>query len=488
MTLKKISAISLVASTLLASTLSAGTLTSLSGSKLTVAEELFQVSNEMNISVVGKASSPLVFTTSFSDPSTVSDPSFEFTFTDAVDMNSTAKAYVVDENNVTVAYAGVIDGQLLKFTSDSNTSIDSGKTYTLFTTDDVVSLGESITAANTGEGLKSYLTKTALLASGVTLNLWSMSGTPKLTDTATTTLFSVAPEYSVSCSGKLDNLINVEDASNTFIVTSHGRNATSSSQDANRTDTFIFNVARADLDYSVGDNNGAVLAVTVDGNASVEDSNGTFSDATTGTGAGTWAQTVSNGVSLDFNLTSSAALTAGTDLSYTILYTTTGAHALEATTFTGSYYIDLVDYNTTVTPAGSNSLNGSLGEWTNFAYIAQIPAVSYAPGITTAKFYITNRSCASVTPTFKLIRDGEISYADMTAIATDSQGKYTVDQIVTAALADTRNAANDLTTGGPFAVELTLPGNAEDFYVAAQMQNDAKSKDLPVYNTSTRSY
>ena len=66
----------------------------------------------------------------------------------------------------------------------------------------------------------------------------------------------------------------------------------------------------------------------------------------------------------------------------------------------------------------------------------------------------------------------------MPSLTVDTQGLYNLADVLTEA-----GLPN-----GKYAVEIVIPGNAEDFYVYAQAKNVnlGQFKDLPVYNTSTR--
>ena len=494
MTLNKKSAISIAASTLLASVLSAGTLQIGTGEG-TIASELFQAYSDYNVSVIGDnnatVSTGLLHTASFTSPTTVSDPAWEFTFSNSIEANATAFFYMMDANtSAIVSDAGTINGNMLRFTSDATVNIVDGGYYRVVALDGAQAIAYVVATSDeiptTSKTLNMYGSKTALEAATVSLEVYSMSGTPKLSDTATLDLFTVTPEYTVTCVNKFNNLIDATDSSLTFVETSNGRHANAVGLDLNNTDQMVFNVARASVDYSVGDNIGARLVVDVDANASIS-----LAGAATMSATG-WDGSV-DAKGFDFNLTALAASTVakGANKDFTITYETNGTKALSATNFTATYYVDFADYNTTVTPAGSSSITGSIGEWQKFAYIAQIGGATANSNIKT-KLFITNRSCAAVVPQFTLVYGGmttTVSAADVTgktSVAADSQVIYTVNEIADVAIAN----GFDVGTGA-LSVEVTVPGNPEDFYVYAQSKNASSAdgfKDLPVYNTSTRSY
>ena len=152
----------------------------------------------------------------------------------------------------------------------------------------------------------------------------------------------------------------------------------------------------------------------------------------------------------------------------------------------GSHYvINNVDDDTTViTPQveGSATMGQDVGEWMDHAYVAQIAGATENPGVVTSKFFIVNRSCAVATPTFKLIQDGKIAVVKGSSINVDSQQKVTMATLLASPEAQAAGF-----TSPQFAVEIILPGVAEDFYVYAQSLTAlGATKDLPVYNTSAR--
>jgi len=101
------------------------------------------------------------------------------------------------------------------------------------------------------------------------------------------------------------------------------------------------------------------------------------------------------------------------------------------------------------------------------------------------KLFIVNRSCATVTPIINLIKDGEVlALTGVASIDPDNQGFYDIGAI----LDNMTSGSADGSDYAQYAIEVTLPGIAEDFYLYAQVKNKTlgQFKDLPVYNTSNR--
>jgi len=137
-------------------------------------------------------------------------------------------------------------------------------------------------------------------------------------------------------------------------------------------------------------------------------------------------------------------------------------------------------------PAIEYTANGDAGEWKNFTYIAQIAGATQTAA-TQTKLFIVNRSCTAVTPELTFIMGGKKLDVTLAPLDVDAQAKVKLGDVIAANAA--AFAAAGMPTEGQYALELTLPGNAEDFYVYAQAQSKtdiAATKDLPVYNTSTR--
>lgn len=512
MTIKNKIATSIVASAILATgAFSAdGTLTYQDGSaNAVIAEELYQLSGEYNASIMTNTNAWL-YTPSIDESGTVSDATVNMTLSAAISKTAATDEFLIydTEDNNTIAVESSYDAAtgIVKFDSNGNVGFSNGKTYAIVVSDGGVAVEGTFTGADFGSATTINGSKTVHSGLTAQLDVWTGSGDDILEDTAVLDVFSVTPQYKVACDNKFNNLINVENASMTFVSTKHGAlsaidiNSTSADLMDVLSDVMRFTVTKTAVDFGL-DGNGSTLLVSADNNTSFLTSilagNGSSNFADGAAGNAITINDMGSNYS-DINVTD--VTTAGPAASetfyglgasvntYTVNLAATGTNAIPATNFTANFYIwdNIVDTNTTYTPADTSYVaDAKVGEWSEFAYIAQIGAVSYAPGITNVKFYVTNRSCKAVAPTVKLVRGGETLDVVMDTIAVDTQAKFTIDQVAAAAV-----AAGDTLPGasGPFAVEITLAGNAEDFYVAAQMDNGEKIKDLPVYNTSTRSY
>ena len=153
------------------------------------------------------------------------------------------------------------------------------------------------------------------------------------------------------------------------------------------------------------------------------------------------------------------------------------------------------DSSDAIRPAKNYTVAKDVGEWMDHSYIAQIAGVGHNPSVI-SRIFITNRSCADVTPIFKVIQNGKVqsvtnigNYKNSNQsieISVDSQNIYQLKDIVDAAVLE--DTTGTITASGVYSIEIILPGVAEDFYVYAQSKNsdNTNTYDLPVYNTSAR--
>jgi len=376
------------------------------------------------------------------------------------------------------ATKSIVDGQVYRIANDDNTSVDID--YTL---------------NNSGDE--------------VLLDVYSTSGTEEKRDEAAATVTtSETPQFLVSCVTKYDALINFEDLRDSFVNSNH--DTTSQTANNNETDhygqsdTLVFTIdnERGSGLYLDGNLTSINFQATSDKEGTTVSQDNNFSAAAadwagtltgikpdgTSYSAGTFAYVDTVG---DANLTFTLAdeeIEEGVSTFYATLTHVTGGTAISESYFTGAKtYIEegMADNNDTIAPARNASNSVAVGQWTDHAYIGQVSgAIAHAD--LTNKFYITNRSCQTVAPIFRLILDGDVtevtgvaSKAGKTSIVSDSQEVYTLDAII---------AAAGTAATGSYAVEIVMPGVAEDFYVYAQSKNTALNqfKDLPVYNTSNR--
>ena len=494
MTIKNKIATSLVASALIATASFAGSLSyPLSGTNgAKVAQELFElgdynatISQNTNRLTYKAEVSPTEFGGS------ISDPLINLTFDGNVTLAENHVFALVDDDNKTVAVQDEdpVNG-VYRLQGNSDTSVVDGKSYTIFTVDANTAVDANATNTNQARlvGAESDFN-----AAKANLELWSTSGTPTKVDTASAKLFDTTPQYSVYCENKLNNLINVENGSFTFISTKHGalKDQNGSNGDIMNvlTDVMRFKVVKNAVDFGL-DGNASVLAITADANMTNYMPTVTSDFALVGTPDAAdithsaYDINVTDNNGTDNGFVGNAAYSA----TYTVNFEVNGTAQVQPTKFYANFYINETghDYNTTVTPKGDYTADAFVGSWEQFAYIAQISGATEDAN-TKTKLFITNRSCKAVNPIVKLIANGKTVDLTLDSIAVDSQGKFLLGNIITANK-DAITAAG-LSTTGRYAVEITIPGNAEDFYVYAQAQSKtdiAATKDLPVYSTSTR--
>jgi len=314
----------------------------------------------------------------------------------------------------------------------------------------------------------------------VSVEVWSASGTAKKRDSATFTVTpsNTTPQFKFSCVGKYDALINFENNGDTFVATGHGH------ADEKSQDTVVFEINNADTPtYSVDGNATEIIISADDVNLSslgfvAADFNLTGKDKDGNIHAGTATLVAPS----DIHFTITNKIPSGLSTWYATIADTNVTTA-KATKFTMKS-INL-EGNTTAHPSIEYTAITEAGEWKRHAFIAQIPGATQTT-TTQTKLFIVNRSCAAVIPKFKLIKDGTVSMVDGTSIAVDTQQKVTLATLITKA---NDEGASPQLENGRYAVEIILPGIAEDFYVYAQAQgvlSTSITKDLPVYNTSVR--
>ena len=425
----------------------------------------------------------------------------------------------VDTNNTIAGYDRTIDdadGKWILFAGDATTSVVTGKEYVMRSND-----------SNQTSGV-TY----GFITGGDTINLdvWSTSGSEELRDTTTvTSTTTLVPQFSTSCIAKFDGLINIESLQDSFVNTAHDNASNGELTDGlSQWDTLVFTVNNNNAGLALDGNASAITMQTRNSDGTTLNVDNNFSDVAI------WNSQVvavqQNGTSNIYplahdivNLTTNAALNDGTQIAAgagVIHYTTDGnlTFILPNTTIpsgTTTYYVGLghtagvagikpvnfvnarlaleaglddlgtnLDNNNTIYPAGDTPRGAGLdaGKWMNHAYIAQIAGATENPGVVTSKFFIVNRSCAVATPIYKLIQDGKVATIPGSSIAIDSQAKVRMADLIASPEAVAAGF-----TGTQFAVEIMLPGIAENFYIYAQaLTAGGATKDLPVYNTSER--
>jgi len=433
---------------------------------------------------------------------TVSDAALKLKFNGTVNQGAATDVYVVtdptDGNKVIareISRATDTSGNTtITFDSDSQYTFTNAKTYYVFVDPTASALGDAVTpvaSATNATNQNALGNETKLNALGATLEVWSTSGTEVLRDTSDMNLFKVLPQYEVACDNKLNNLINVENSSLSFVSTKHGALLAPAGGSGDvmdvLNDSLRFTVTKTAVDYGLdGDSSKLIITPSNDLDALVTPTS-LFSDQATAS-AITYVALVNDIEVQDaagVNAWSGAAAANPIGLNaskttYTVNMAVSGAAIIPATTFTANYVVEDTVFGPTYefTPAAATyKANTSIGSWEDFAYIGQIAGATQS-ATTKTKLFIVNRSCKAVTPEITLVKDGVITVVAGNEIAVDSQGKVDLGTIL---------AANGL-ADGQYALEIKIPGNAEDFYVYAQAFNagDGITKDLPVYNTSRR--
>ena len=494
--------LSLIASAFLTTaSFAAGTLNLAGGSGASTTEYIQKYGNTQALDLGN-----LIYTADIGGSGSVSDALIRLDLTDT-NLTGTANAGLDTANDGAPALLKNDDNETVA-TYDKKITVN-GRTYFLFDGDATKSIVDGIPYRIAKDDNTSInVTYSFVTGNEVKLDVYSTSGTEEKRDEATGKIeTSQAPQFKTDCIAKFDGLINFEDFSQSFVSSTHDNNSTDTVDSRNVADTLVFSV---DNDRGAGnylDGNSSVLelfTVNADGSVNVDNN---FSDATN-----KWKVSVNqvnpDGTSVVSAIASNAttsAFDAATELDYNttngqldisfadnviqsgttkfyVTFSNVGSNPIRPVRFVnGKFYIEggETDGNNTIVPARNTGTEGAdLGLWQDHAYIAQIAGATQ-DAATQTKLFIVNRSCKSVTPTFRLISGGDVKEVEGDAIASNTQAKVLLSSLLTkAGLSD-----------GRYAVEVVLPGIAEDFYVYAQAQgktNKSITKDLPVKSTSDR--
>jgi len=478
----------------------------MTGKQVVVADELFVPTAD--IKLIGDSSADdvpsyrydrpfMTYSAELDGSGTVSDATVNLKFSNGtVSVPDGYKVVIVDktDNNkiISVQNDGV-DTDKIVLDSDDSYMYRDGHDYNVFVLEEGnANLGdEGIVQSDDDAYITINGTKTDIASESITLELWSTSGTEEIRDTATITPFTTTPQYKVACETKLNNLINVENAATAFVATKHGALNTSDGTEGDvmdvLSDVMRFTVEKYTVDVGLDGNTSRVLVTANQDLSTFVTVSHNFESADM-SGVGTWIN--ANEVAIDSGADESTPAYYGLDASthtYTAKFTVDGNTSIPETKFTANFYINQDTEGTTYTPADSYTPNSAIGEWVNFAYIAQVAGAETGGNQDMkTKFYITNRSCKTVTPVFTVVMNGQ-EYTNVTVgeVAVNEEKIFFMKDIIAAA-----GIATVPETSTKASVEITIPGNAEDFYVYAQGKNGelGQFKDLPVYNTSTRTY
>jgi len=417
-----------------------------------------------------------------SNPSSVSDAALEFDFSDTnLTSSNLENTFIVkvDENGSFVSNGGVAVLSFAQLTSEGIASYKKLNDDTgIINTEEYYSIRGDINGndSNITYSLEKDDKK-------IKVTTYSTSGSPTAQDTAEKMLEegTTSPQFKFSCFGKFDGLINIENASKTFVATGHG------DDNQSMNDTLIFTIDNKDgtAQKSV-DGNGTEIILSTDVNLSSLGFAETDFTLSGKQGSNTYPGTMKfiPGTN-ELNLTITDAIPTGLSTWYANI-ALSGTSSPKDTVFTMKE-INL-EGNSSVHPAIKYETNMDAGKWKNYAFISQIPAgESGGAANMSTRYFITNRSCKAVTPIIDVVYNGHVySATNVAELPIDTQKVYTLKDIMLSIpeLATVWNA----NTSTKVSVEITLPGIAEDFYVYAQVKNKSinQFKDLPVYNTSSR--
>jgi len=487
--------------------------------KITIAQELISAAeagadvpdvdlNNMDTNNDGTAAH-MFFKVKADGSGTVSDPLFKYTIPGNVDNidDAVIAEYKDGSCKHTVAKLSDIshnddDNTTISFEGDDNENVYDGRTYV------IVDDNESCNFVDVNTSIaKSLIGKT------VEVKLYSTSGTEEEVTHAEITPFEEKAQYSFKCDSQLDGMINFENSSKSFVATGHGidklyinnpNNAIDGISDVN-SDAFTFTVTNDvvanDIEFDL-DGNGSVISL-VSSSAkdhaamfnALDNDDSVLTKVEDGSEVGSFSKDVVNKtISFEFNTTIPAGETR-----YTASLTTDHSAALLDTTWHAGVVLDNEDSLTQKPrPAGNPDDSMIAGQWKDYVYIAQIPGAEDG-GVDKmkTKFFITNRSCKAVAPAFTVIKGGVLYTAsnvhvdkdtEKFEIAANAQEIFTLKDILSVARDSNGNSIPAASDSQQVAVEITIPGNAEDFYIYAQVKNVEleQFKDLPVYSTSTR--
>ena len=495
---------------------------------LAVASTAYQISTEylMRKDYNSTITNPR-FSLGIANPATVSDATIEIKFPTMINTATVVGMNIIDidpnldgdfsDATPILAHSNSLPGNVETF--DASTSVDmvNGHKY-------CISDGSATTVSDPGclaldvEIAQGTYADGTEFAGNIEWNVYSNSGTAERRDYVAMPLYYVVKDqFSIVCRSDFDGLINWENGRKSFVANKHDVDGNVSGvvpfvdvQDT-VTDSLIFTISnlagRTGL-ASLGSANpcGAHAFDTwLEGNATefdisstgdltitnIPDAQRTLTSSSADVADGAGAYRTDN---LTTFTTANEPIPFGTT-EYTIRFNNIvgyGSNAvIPATSFTGNVDLEADSNGSTyLHPQVSMPEDHSVGEWRDHAYIAQIAGASstknsdITSGMQT-KLFIVNRSCATVTPIINLIKDGEVlALTGVASIDPDNQEFYDIGAI----LDNMTSGSADGFDYARYAIEVTLPGIAEDFYLYAQVKNKTlgQFKDLPVYNTSNR--
>jgi len=478
--------ISLVASAILmvaAANAADGAITRFNGTgKTSISYEKIEVT-EVNVSAGAFA-----FTPEFSDPSTRTNPVFEYKFTgldvdDTALENSLGNSVVAEINasydgtgasNGVVAYVSdtpsVNDGVITYGQLDS-ANVKAGKQYAIVNKDTNDSADVNLTIPQKDHAIVPTVGVVATVYTGDTGDLLS---------TAKDTIFTEIKEYTASVETKLNARINLCDARHTFTSLT-----AACGLDSNVTDSVTFQITRAAVDYPfLTDLNESNVVLGYDANLTnvvVSDANGSGNEIAIASVVASDFKRVASLV--DSNLTD----TQSKELVWAL--TVDGNVSIPSTKFNWAFNLAGSEGNTTAANGlAGDATWGSAGEWKPFGYYAQIPNVTdNATYAIQTNIVVANNGTQEEPIIFTLTANGKTCVLDsqvsdvVSAIAGQSTTTYTASSLLAACQADLGEGTTQAT------VSIDVPTTPEDISVFASWIRDISGvkqfKDLPVYHT-----
>jgi len=416
--------------------------------KIVISEELLTLG-----AVQANVTDRLKYTAELSLGSTASEPGFSLEFTDGITVALANNLKIVDANTSSVvATQNFINGNQIIFATQGGASVVNGKSYYIVGASGTgIALGEltlNVPQNTTGGKAKFVVTDNP----GVTT-----------LDTVDTDVISTGEQFTATLNTKLSAEI---DAASGFLNFVGSGSATSSTTDSFKV-TYINNAPSMSIVAGV---NSATIKITADYNL-------------TAVGITSSLGTVSG---KDIIIPLTAAESNGTT-AFDGVVSLSGANVVSATNFVVS--VDTNFTNGTLNAMDAAASADDFGKWTVYGYTAQIPNVLAKTGFET-NFKFTNASTEDSEVYFTLRdMDGTVAKLDSVTHAFDGiKAGATAKYKGTELLALVTDAEFDKTQS--YSLEVSIPVAPEQVYGFASLRNLTlgQFKDLPIYNTSARTY
>jgi len=436
---------------------------------------------------VNLSAGKFIFIPNFNNPSTSTNPIFEYTYTDAnisdQALENSLQDTVVAEVNATfngtsltatsvkeiVSGAPSVDHGVITYGQKDSSNVKAGKRYAIIYKDTNTSADLNISIA---KGAVDSIERV-----GVRAVVYTGDSRTPLSD-AQSLLFQKVKEYDVKLDHRLDARISLCDSRHTFTNINSACGI-----DNNVTDTIQFTITRAYADYEyVSDMNQSNITLGTDQNLTgviASDANGTNGDIKIASVVPSATDRVANLVDADLIETAKNSL--AWDL------TVVGNTTIPTTKFNWTF--NLVGSEGNVTAEYADTTPGSAGEWKPFGYYAQVPNVqnSAADGIST-NIIVANTGTSSQPVIFTVIANNDSCVIDSQASITFGEIPAKSSMVYSAAslFAECEAKLGDITRA---TVQIDVPTTPEDISVFASwirnLDTGKQFKDLPVYHTGT---